>query len=155
MANLLEPIDRPELAQNKQLHKKYQSFRRLIDALKQRELPAAITDELNRDLALLNGMDNGNKEFPKKPGEIQRRLLRRLERELKLVPKNHYRNLWMSTGMAAFGLPLGAALGVSLGNMAYLAIGLPIGMAIGIAVGTAMDDKARNSGKQLDVDLHG
>ena len=154
MAILLEPLDRPELVSGKSLDKKYRAFRRLIDALRRRELPAVITDELNRDLALLNGTDSGNKEFSKKLGEIQRRLLRNLEKVLKMVPKNHYRNLWMSTGMAAFGLPLGAAIGASLDNMAYLAIGLPMGLAIGIAVGTAMDEKARKAGFQLDVDLH-
>jgi hypothetical protein len=155
MNNLPEPIERPELASGKSLDKKYRSFRRLIDALRQRELPAGIVEEFDRDLALLNGLDSGNKEFPKKLAGIQRRLLRRLERELKLVPKNYYRNLWMGTGMAAFGLPIGVVFGTTLDNMAFLSIGLPIGMAIGIAVGTAMDEKARNSGNQFDVDLPG
>lgn len=153
MINMPEPIDRPELAVNKSLDKKYQVFRRLIDALRRRELPSGILEELNRDISLLNGLDSSSKEFPKKLAGIQRSLLRRLERELKLVPKNYYRNLWMGAGMAAFGLPLGAAFGAALGNMAFLAIGLPIGMSIGIAVGTAMDEKARSSGNQLDLDI--
>jgi hypothetical protein len=153
MANLLELIDRPELAANKSLDKKYQVFRKLIDALCQRELPAGMVAELNGVISLLNGLDSGNVEFPKKLAGIQRRMLRRLERELKLVPKNYNRNLWMGAGMAAFGLPIGVVFGITLDNMAFLSIGLPIGMAVGIAVGTAMDEKARNSGHQLDVDL--
>ena len=75
------------------------------------------------------------------------------EKELKIVPKNYYRNLWMVLGMSAFGLPLGVAFGLSLGNIGLLAIGLPIGMAIGTLVGSKLDKKALESGKQLDIEL--
>jgi hypothetical protein len=76
-----------------------------------------------------------------------------VEKELKLVTKNHYRRLWMVLGMTIFGVLLGVAFGASLGNMAFLGLGLPIGMAIGIGVGTVMDKKAATEGRQLDVDL--
>ena len=46
-----------------------------------------------------------------------------------------------------------APIGLSESNVGLLAIGLPIGMDIGIAVGSAMDKKAKEKGKQLDVDL--
>ncbi len=59
----------------------------------------------------------------------------------------------MVTGMSAFGLPIGAAIGISMGNIGLLGIGLPIGMGIGIAVGTALDKKAKEGGKQLEVEL--
>ena len=75
------------------------------------------------------------------------------EKELKIVTKNYYRNLWMVLGMSAFGLPLGVAFGLSLGNIGLLAIGLPIGMAIGTLVGSKLDKKALESGKQLDIEL--
>lgn len=81
------------------------------------------------------------------------RMVNTLEKEVKLVPKNHYRNRWLALGMAAFGLPMGVVFGISLGNMAFLAIGLPIGMAIGIAVGTGLDKKASEEGRQLDVEI--
>ena len=76
-----------------------------------------------------------------------------VEKELKLVTKNHYRNTWLAIGMTAFGIPLGIAFGGSLGNMAFIGIGMPIGMAIGIAVGTEMDKKASENGKQLDLEI--
>ncbi|MFC3414076.1 hypothetical protein [Algoriphagus hitonicola] len=71
----------------------------------------------------------------------------------KIVSKNHYRYTWMSPGMAAFGIPLGVVFGTSLGNMAFLAIGLPIGMAIGISVGSAMDKKASEEGRQINLEI--
>jgi hypothetical protein len=37
--------------------------------------------------------------------------------------------------------------------MALLGIGIPIGLAIGIGVGTAMDQKAAQEGRQLDIEI--
>ncbi len=80
-----------------------------------------------------------------------------IEKELKLVTKNHYRNTWLALGMAAFGIPLGVAFGTSLGNIAFIGIGLPNGLpnglAVGIAVGTGMDKKAFEEGKQMDLEI--
>ena len=72
---------------------------------------------------------------------------------MKIVPINHYRNLWMVIGMSAFGLPLGVAYGTSIGNIGMMAIGLPIGMVIGIAIGTNMDKKALADGRQLSIEI--
>jgi hypothetical protein len=83
----------------------------------------------------------------------QSRILILIEKELKLVTKNHYRNTWLAVGMSAFGLPIGVVFGAILENMAFIGIGLPLGMAIGIAVGTAMDKKASENGKQLDLEI--
>lgn len=55
--------------------------------------------------------------------------------------------------MAAFGIPFGVVFGISLGNMAFLGIGIPIGMVVGIAIGTAMDKRAFDEGRQLDLEI--
>jgi len=55
--------------------------------------------------------------------------------------------------MAAFGLPIGAAFGISFGNIAFIGLGFPIGMSIGIALGTQKDKKAKENGKQLDIEM--
>jgi hypothetical protein len=85
--------------------------------------------------------------------KTQSSILKLIEKELKLVTKNHYRNTWLAVGMAAFGLPLGAALGTSLGDIGLLGLGLPIGMVIGMAVGSGMDKKAFKDGKQLNLEI--
>lgn len=85
--------------------------------------------------------------------KTQASILKLIEKELKLVARNHYRNTWLAIGMAAFGIPLGVVFGKSLGNMGLLGIGLPIGMVIGIAVGSVMDKKAFEAGKQLDFEM--
>jgi hypothetical protein len=76
-----------------------------------------------------------------------------LEKELKVVPKNYYRTLWMALGMSAFGLPIGTAIGLFLGNIGLLAVGLPIGMGIGAVVGTNMDKKALAEGRTMDIEI--
>jgi hypothetical protein len=81
--------------------------------------------------------------------KTQSGILKLIEKELKLVTKNHYRKTWLAVGMAAFGIPLGVAFGTSIGNMGLLGIGLPIGMAIG----SGMDKKAVESGRQLDLEI--
>ena len=76
-----------------------------------------------------------------------------IEKELKLVPKNHYRNIWIGIGLAVFGTPIGVAIGASLGNMGFIGVGFAFGIPIGMIVGSMMDKKALQEGKQLDWEL--
>jgi hypothetical protein len=91
-------------------------------------------------------------EFFKVLRRTKIKILRLVEKQLKLVSKNHYRNAWMAIGIA-LGVPFGVVFGNSFDNMAYIGIGIPIGMAIGIGIGTAMDAKAFKEGRQLDLEL--
>lgn len=143
----------PEIEQHKKLKKKFGDFEKLINELKKRELPSEIIASINMEIDQINSFSGTNKELLKHIQRTQFNLLKMLEKKLKLVTKNHYRNMWMAIGMAAFGIPIGVAFGASLGNMAFLAVGIPIGMAVGIGVGTAMDQKAIENGNQLDLEF--
>jgi hypothetical protein len=143
----------PDIEQHKKLNKIFADFEKLINELKKREIPSEIIDSINQDIDEINSFPGSNKELLKLLRNTQFNVLKLIKKDLKLVPKNHYRNMWMAIGMAAFGIPFGVAFGVSLGNMAFIAIGIPIGMAIGIGVGTAMDKKAVENGKQLDLEI--
>lgn len=142
-----------EIEQHKKLKKKFGDFEKLINELKKRELPSEIIASINMEIDQINSFSGTNKELLKHIQRTQFNLLKMLEKKLKLVTKNHYRNMWMAIGMAAFGIPIGVAFGASLGNMAFLAVGIPIGMAVGIGVGTAMDQKAIENGNQLDLEF--
>lgn len=143
----------PSIEQHKKLNNKFNDFEKLINALKKRDIPSEIVDSINGDIDEINAFSGSHKELLRHLRKTQFNLLKLIEKELKLVTKNHYRNMWMAVGMAAFGIPFGVAFGVSLGNMAFIGIGIPIGMAIGIGVGTAMDKKATDNGNQLDLDF--
>ena len=144
---------RPGIEQDKKLNNRYESFEKLIIELKKKEIPLQIANSVNRDIEELNSFSGSNKELLKQLRRAQSRILKLIEKELKLVPKNLYRNRWLAIGMSAFGIPFGVAFGVSLGNMAFLGIGIPIGMVVGMAIGAGMDKKAFEDGKQLDLEI--
>lgn len=144
---------RTNIEQHKVLAKKYTAFERLIVELNKRDIPPAIAALINKDIDHINSFSGSNRDLLRQLSKAESEILKLIERELKLVTKNHYRKQWLALGMAAFGLPLGAIWGMLIGNMAFLAVGLPIGMAIGVGVGAAMDKKAYRNGKQLDVDM--
>ncbi len=145
---------RQDTGQNEKLGRAFTQFEKLLSELGKKELPDGVTRSINDGVERINAASQGDAELLKQLKKTQSGILKLLEKELKLVPKNHYRNSWMAIGMAVFGIPLGVAFGTSLGNMAFLGIGLPIGMAIGMGVGTSMDKKAFAEGRQLDLDLN-
>ena len=151
----MEIIDierKANIGDDKKLMTNLSSFEKLIDALKKREMPIEIANSVNEDIEDLNTYSGSNKDFLKRLKKAHGRIIKLVEKELKLVTKNHYRNMWMALGMTVFGIPFGVAFGASLDNMAFIGIGIPIGMAVGIGIGTSMDSKALEEGRQLDLE---
>lgn len=151
--NFKELNQRTGIKENDKLVGAYIQFEKLIGELTSKNLTNDIVNSINQDIEELNTISDSAKELKTQIKRKQSRIVKLIEKELKLVVKNHYRNTWLAVGMSAFGIPLGVAFGASLGNMAFLGIGLPIGMAIGIAVGTGMDKKAYEEDRQLDIEL--
>jgi hypothetical protein len=151
--NIIELDQKPLLETNFKYQEGLLQFEKLLSELRKKELPDGLVNAINKDIEALNASSGSGDEQRKSIKKIQMRLIKLIEKEVKLVPKNYYRNLWLTLGMAAFGIPLGAAFGASLGNMAFLGIGLPIGMAVGSALGSGMDKKALAEGRQLDIEI--
>lgn len=147
----LEEIRVPEPSQK--LIYKQGELRSLLNALRNRDIPEELVAALNREIEQINQFSGSGREVLNQLRRVEYGILKLLEKELKLVPKNTYRTRWMAIGMSVFGVPIGVAFGASLGNMAFLAIGIPIGMSIGIAIGTGMDRKAYEEGRQLDIEI--
>ncbi len=144
---------RPTIDENTKLSKAFNQFEKLLLELRKKTLSNEITNFINEGIDKINSSSDSDKSLTKQIKKTQSSILKKLEKELKLVPKNYYRNLWMGLGMAAFGLPIGVALSTSLGNMAFLGIGLPVGLALGLSVGTEMDKKAFKEGRQIDMEI--
>jgi hypothetical protein len=141
---------RPSIETNPKLSKQFNSLQSLLEAIAKKEVPEEQLQKINEIIGGLNVFSGTDPELIKALKAGQSIFIKLLEKELKIVPQNHYQTLWMVLGMSAFGVPLGVAFGAVMGNMALLGIGLPIGMAIGIGVGTGMDTKAKNEGRQLE-----
>ena len=125
----------------------------MLHLLSEQELSNEVISKINEDVEIINSCSESEKQLKKQISKAQSSTIKMIEKELKLVTINHYRNTWLALGISVFGVPLGVALGASLGNMGYLGIGLPIGMVIGVAVGTKMDKKAKAEGRQLDIEM--
>lgn len=147
------PAPPADLNSNEKLSNKYKTFKALIDELNSRSLPDSVAEKIEMEV-LHNKQITGDAQS--ELAELRKRqtnVLSILQKDLNIVPKNHYMSLWMALGMAAFGIPLGVAYGLMSDNMAMLSIGIPIGMGIGIAIGSGLDKKASAEGRQLKVDL--
>lgn len=149
----MEIIELNKNDSNIKVNNSIEQFKQLIKLLNDKKLPVNIIEKINFEIEILNSSQLVGNSLLHLIKKKQNKIIRLTEKELKIVPKNYYRNLWMVLGMTAFGLPLGVAFGLSMGNIGLLAIGLPIGMGIGVLVGSKLDKKASESGKQLDIEL--
>ncbi len=131
------------LDEDKRLLKAYKRMQALIEALTTREIPPEILKTINTDIKKINTFSGSQIELRKCLRKSYSQTLRLLEKKLGWVTKDHYRNLWLSIGVA-----LGVAFSASFDNNG---MGLIIGIAVGITVGMNLDKKAAQSGKQLDL----
>lgn len=144
--------DRPGPQPGKRTQNQTDDFKRLLDALRQKQLPEAVIGALNLQIDALNEFTGPEKEYRKALSVTRYKMLKYLEKEHKIVPRNHYQKTWLALGLAVFGVPLGAAMGLALGNMAFMGAGIGAGLPIGMAVGAGLDKKAKAEGRQLDYE---
>lgn len=144
---------RPDISENIKVNNAFIQFKSLLIELRKRELPDSIVNSINSDIDEINAISDSGRVLQKTINKKVTKIITLIEKELKLAPKNHYRNTWLALGIAVFGIPLGVAFGASFGNMAFIGIGMPIGLAIGLAIGTGMDKKAQEENRQLDIEI--
>lgn len=137
----------------KKLTNIYSQFGELLIELRKRDLPQNIEHLINSSVDEINSSTLTENQLTKLIKQKQTAILKQLEKEHKIVPKNYYRNMWMLLGFTAIGLPIGVAFGVSLKNLGLLGLGLPIGLAIGSVIGSSMDKKALHEGRQLPIEI--
>lgn len=150
---IIKPDLKPELLTDSKTKALYDQFQQLLNELEKKKISADTAEKVNRETALINSTALRDKDLHKMLKQKQNDIIKLLEKEHKIVPKNYYRNLWLAFGMGAFGLPIGVAFGLLIHNIALLSIGLPIGMAIGVVVGSSLDKNAEAEGRQLDVEI--
>lgn len=150
---LKELIQRQGIQENAKLKAAYSQFENLLIELRAKEMSDPINSFINTQIDGLNSISDSGKALKKQVCKKQAAIITHLEKELKVVPKNHYRNTWMVLGLATFGLPLGVVFGAIMENMGLLGLGLPLGMVIGMAMGAKMDKKALEEGRQLEIEL--
>ena len=144
---------KPDIEKNIKLKETYVQFEKLLFELRKRDLADGLVIYINKDIEEINSTSASGDELRKLIKKIQTRIIKLIEKEVKLVPKNYYRNVWLVLGMVVFGIPISVTFGSNLGNAAFSGIGLPIGLVIGFAIGSGMDKKAFDEGRQLDIEI--
>ena len=150
---IIKPDLKPELLTDTKTKALYDQLQQLLNELEKNKISAETVEKINRETAIINSTALRDKDLHKVMKQKQNDIIKLLEKEHKIVPKNYYRNLWMAVGMGAFGLPIGVAFGLLMHNIALLSIGLPIGLGIGVVVGSSLDKKAEAEGRQLNVEI--
>lgn len=138
---------------NQKLEKKYEYLFRLFSLVTDREISSESLENINACISRMNVEQKDAKTQLKALCRQQTMVLRHLEKNDRLVVRNHYRNTWLALGMAAIGLPIGAAIGTSQGNMSLMGYGMSLGMVFGLIFGSIKDKKAAKDGRQLDIEL--
>ena len=145
--------DRPEIEENSRLSKKYVQLQKLITELRNKELNDDVVIIINDNINSINSISSLDNRFSKLLKNTQSKILKVIEKHHKLATENHYRNIWLALGIGAFGVPIGVVIGAIAGDMAFIGIGIPLGFGIGIAIGTTMDNKLKDQGKQLALEI--
>ena len=140
-------IELKNAANNPRLIKAYNKVLILIEALSSREIPSEILNNINESVKFLNSFAGTEKEHTKAFNKTYTSILTLVKKELKLVPKNHYKTLWMVMGMS-----FGVAFSVILNDSGNIAIGIGLGTLIGIVVGANLDKNAEEAGNQLEME---
>ena len=150
---IVELKERKETLENAKLNRRYLRFEEFLKELRKKELPVNIVESVNQDIENINSTPFAGKEFKKLIAQKQANILKLLEKELKIVPKDHYLNLWLALGTTFSGIPiaLGTAFGFDAIYLALFGCLVPIGVVVGMVVGKRMDTKALKEGRQLDV----
>jgi len=131
----------------------FNQFKELLNELEKKNLTDDIIESINQEIDELNAIPHTNNDLKKIIKQKQSKIIKLIVTEMKIVPKNYYRNLWLAIGMSLFGAPLGLLFTLVLKNKGLFAIGIPTGMVIGIALGSGMDKKAFEEGRQLDMEI--
>lgn len=139
--------------QNKRRISNIEGFASLVNELRERDLTEEVIKAINKEIQIINSISGNTKKLSRQVSRSKLLIFQTLDRKMKIVPKNAYRNRWLAIGMVVFGMPLGAVYGVSMGNMAFIGVGIPIGMVFGMAIGARMDKKAAKEGRQLKFEV--
>ncbi|MFZ0490494.1 MAG: hypothetical protein WBV11_02910 [Salegentibacter sp.] len=135
----------------------YFYFDQYLQELQKQDLPEEILERINPDIDRINKIPSTERSLAHEIKRCQKRIVKLIEQELEIVPKNYYQKLWLVYGMAFFGFPIGLVITSMIGNFGLLSFGLGTGMALGlvtgITIGKRLDKKAFEEGRQLDAEL--
>ncbi|MBC8060093.1 MAG: hypothetical protein H7Y18_05455, partial [Clostridiaceae bacterium] len=91
-------IERSGIEGDNKLANLYNQFKKLIDELRKKSLPDKVVGLINEDLKVINSAAQNGNDFKKLIKQKQSKIIKLVEKEAKIVPKNYYRNVWLAVG---------------------------------------------------------
>ena len=131
----------------------YMQFNDFVDELNSRSIPENTISAINREIEEINSSTEIGVSMKSLIVKKLTAILKLLEKEHKLVPKNYYRNNNLLKDSVVFGAPTGFVIGLITKNMALISAGMVIAMAISFIRGRIMDKKAFEEGRQFSSEL--
>lgn len=138
---------------NPKLSDLYFQMQDILKRTNNKKLPTEAIQYINYIVEQINSSTLKDKPLLELLKEKQNYIVKFLEKKHNIVPKNLYRNMWISLGALVFGLPIGFLLAYIFNNAKFFALGLITGAGIGTLVGISMDKKALREGRQLNIEL--
>lgn len=138
---------------HKTLSGAYQKIESIIEALDQKTIPERELISINDRVEKINSFNGSDKDLVKLLKKSYREILTLLDEQLNLVLKHHFRAQWLFYGTIA-----GAALTTVVTSVGWTTLNglgslvLPLVVAAGIVIGIAMDNNARISGRQIEIE---
>lgn len=137
---------------NKKIKLQYDKLKSLISEVRKKEIPPEVSYYINPLIEEVNLLTSRDRRLARQLHKTQREIIKILEKETQIVPRNYYTKKWTPMGMAVFGIPIGAALSTAAENSGLLGAGIAVGLAIGAGHGKKLDKKAKEENRVLDFD---
>ncbi|MFY1046135.1 hypothetical protein [Chryseobacterium sp. GP-SGM7] len=138
---------------NPKLSDLYFQLQDILKKLNQKKLPSETVDYINIQVEKINSSNLNDKPLLNLLKERQHYIVKYVENNHKIFPKNYHRNMWVGLGALVFGLPIGLLLAYIFNNARFFALGLITGAGIGTLAGISMDKKVLREGRQLTIEL--
>ena len=131
----------------------YIQFNNFVDELNSRSIPKNTVNAINREIEEINSSTKTGISMKSLIVKKLTTVLKLLEKEHKLVPKNYYQSNNLLKYSVLFGAPIGIIIGLITKDMALISVGMIIAMVISFVRGRIMDKKALKEGRQFSGEL--
>lgn len=146
-----QPKQPDNIDQQSKLVKSFHKIQVLVDELNKKEIPEVIQDQINQKIEKISAFSGSDVQLSKLISGTYREILKLVRKELGIVPRHFYQNLWMALGLSVFGVPLGFVYAAATDNPGLFSVGIAMGLPIGLAIGMQMDKKKEREGKQIQI----
>lgn len=126
--------------------KVYKSFVEIFSDLNQKNLSEKQKQKINDKIEMLQ-LTSVSSEKTKKLKEKRNKLIKYLNENFSLIPRDHYTKLGMSTGIA-LGAPIGMTVGIFSGIFLAMIYGMLFGAVLGLVIGLILGKIKDNSAEK-------